>query len=203
MLNHDTETIKKAISKNTSTYDPSRKTVGAIYREAQLKSDPNYIIEVGDMSRELTTSLIEDINAALMNWDKGIGISPELVGRPYYLVVHEKKDLQMKTAILRRLLYFGYRPYPEDDTIAFWKDPKTQELRFCWALPHWAEMEMILANEDQFDKEFLYQIKAWKAVDLRPFGFYYDSKLRWIPNPKWKDKKVEQPVPSTQSCYNL
>lgn len=174
----------------TSQYDPTRDTVGKIYRDANLNNHETFI-EVGDMSREMTKSLIEDINAALRNFDMGIGVSADKIGKPYWLMIHEKKDLQMKTAVLRRMLYFGYRPYPEDDTVVFFKNPKKQDLRFCWCLPHWSEMDNILANPDQFDPEFVHQIKCWKNYDLTPFGFYQHNKEKWIPKPNWKDKKIE------------
>src|SRR5258708_1976089 len=154
----------------TSKYDPTRDTVGKIYRDVNLNNHETFI-ECGDMSRELTTSLVVDINDALRNFDMGIGISADKIGKPYWMMIHEKKDLQMKTAVLRRMLYFGYRPYPEDDTVVFFKNPKKQDLRFCWCLPHWSEMDNILANPDQFDPEFVYQIKSWKNYDLTPFGF--------------------------------
>jgi hypothetical protein len=173
--------------KNQSLYDTTRSTVGSIYRDAQIHNKHEDSIEVGDMGHELTTSLVEDINEAIKNFD--------IKGKPYYLVVHEKKDLQMKKAILRRILYFGYRPWPEDDTVVFWKNPKTQDLRFCWALPHWSEMDMVLANEDQFDPSFIGHIKAWKDYDLKPFGFFYHEKEKWIPNPKWIDKPLEKQKP--------
>lgn len=166
----------------TSKYDPTRDTVGKIYRDAQLNNHEDFI-EVGDMGRELTTALVDDINDAIKNYD--------LKGKPYYLMVHEKKDLQMKTALLRRLLYFGYRPWPEDDTIVFYKNPKKQDLRFCWCLPHWTEMDNILASPDQYDSEYVHQVSSWKKYDLTPFGFYHDPKEKWIPNPSWRDKKVE------------
>lgn len=177
----DTEKILKSLDKNRSLYDPSRNTIGAIYRDAQLSNAAPVII--GDMTHELTKGLIEDINDALSVRRK--------TDEPFYLMIHEKKDLQMTSAILRRMIYFNYRPWPEDDTTVFWKNPKTSEVRFCWSLPHWSEMDNILNNPDQFDKEFIAQIKAWKAYDLRPFGFYYHSKEKWVPNPKWKDKPVE------------
>jgi hypothetical protein len=167
---------------NKSLYDPSRDTVGKIYRDAQFENKHEDSIEIGDMGREMTNSLIEDINDALLEFDKK--------GKPYYLMIHEKKDLQMKSAIARRMIYFDYRPWPEDDTIVFWKDPKIQELRFCWALPHWSEMYMILMNEDQFEKEMIAQIKAWKAYDLKVFGFRKHPELKWIPDPKWEDRKI-------------
>ena len=165
-----------------SLYDPSRDTVGKIYRDAQFNNAHEDAIEIGDMSNELTRDLITDINEALTQFDK-----KEV---PYYLVIHEKKDLQMKQAFLRRMLYFGYRPWPEDDTVVFRKNPKTQELRFCWALPHWSEMDLILMNESHFDKSFVEDIKAWKSYDLKHFGFVEDPELKWIPDPNFKDRKV-------------
>ena len=180
----DPQKFVSTVNKNMSHYDPTRKTVGAIYRDAQFENKHEDSIEIGDMSRELTTSLIEDINDALKAFDKK--------EKPYYLMIHEKKDLQMKQALARRMLYFGYRPWPEDDTVVFWKDPKTQDLRFCWALPHWSEMDLTLMNQDQFEPEYICHIRAWKNYDLKLFGFIYDKELKWVPNPKWRDKRVEE-----------
>jgi hypothetical protein len=179
----DPNEIAKVIDKSKSLYDQSRDTVGKIYRDANLNNREDFI-EVGDMSRELTTSLVEDINDAIENFDKK--------GKPYYLMVHEKKDLQMKTAVLRRVLYFGYRPWPEDDTIVFWKNPKTQDLRFCWCLPHWSDMDNILANRMDYPPDYVFQVEAWKNVNLTPFGFVWHHKEKWIPNPRWQDKKMEK-----------
>jgi hypothetical protein len=170
-------------SPHTSIYDPTRENIGKIYRDLQIQNTPEYI-EIGDMGRELANSLLEDINEAFASFD--------LKGRKsYFLLIEEKKDLQMKQAILRRMHYFGYRPYPEDNTIVFWRNPKNQETKFCWCLPHHSEMDLTLMNQDQFDPEYISQIKAWKDVDLKPFGFYYQGKeFKWIPNPKWKDKPL-------------
>lgn len=181
----DTEKLLKAIDKNRSIYDPTRENIGKIYRDLQMKGaeNPEYI-EIGDMSRELTTSLIEDINEAIQNFDKR--------EKPYYLMVEEKRDLQMKNAIARRIHYFGYRPWPEDNTTVFWKDPKLQELRFCWCLPHWAEMDNTLLHEAEFEPEYIHKIKSWKEFDLKPFGFYHHEELKWIPNPNHKDVPIEQ-----------
>ncbi len=190
MLSQDTEMTNPPVKTNQSLYDPSRETVGAIYRNAQVENQHEDAIVVGDLSHELTTSLVEDINDALKSFD--IRSMTKNDGQPYYLMIHEKRDLQMKKAFLRRMLYFGYRPWPEDDTVVFWKDPKTQDLRFCWALPHSSEMENMLANPDQFAPEFIEQVKAWKAVDMAHFGFYEHPDLKWIPNPNFKDKSIEQ-----------
>jgi hypothetical protein len=181
-MNENPEQVKKVLDKTKSLYDQSRDTVGKIYRDANTNNHEDYI-ETGDMSRELTTSLIEDINDAIKSFD--------LKGKPYYLMVHESKDLQMKRAIKRRIIYFGYRPWPEDDTVVFWKNPKTQELRFCWCLPHWSEMDNILMNKEQFDPTFVHLIESWKKFDLTPFGFFDHPKEKWIPNPKWKDQIID------------
>lgn len=190
-MNEDPNVVKKAIDKTKSLYDQSRDTVGKIYRDANINNHEDYI-EVGDMSRELTTSLVEDINDAIKNFD--------IKGKNYYLMVHESKDLQMKTAIKRRILYFGYRPWPEDDTVVFWKNPKKQVLRFCWCLPHWSDMDNVLNNPNEYDKEYVYQIKCWKKYDLKPFGFYEDKKEGWIPNPKWIDKLIPQSLSERTSA---
>ncbi len=80
------------MDKTKSLYDQKRDTVGKIYRDAQLNNREDFI-EVGDMARELTTSLVEDINDAIANFDRK---EPK---KPYYLMVEEKRDLQMKNAI--------------------------------------------------------------------------------------------------------
>lgn len=172
------------MDRTKSLYDQKRDTVGKIYRDAQINNTEEFI-EVGDMARELTTSLVEDINDAIANFDRK---EPK---KPYFLMVEEKRDLQMKNAIARRLHYFGYRPWPEDNTTVFWKNPKTQDLRFCWCLPHWAEMDTTLMNESLFDPEYIYKIKAWKKFDLLPFGFVENTELGWIPDRKWKDKRID------------
>lgn len=168
---------------NKSLYDPSRKTVGAIYRDAQLSYD-NHPIETGDMGNELKKSLVDDINEGLMK-------DPNH-GKPFYLMVHEKRDLQMKNALLRRIIFFDKRPWPEDDTIVFWKNPKTQELRFCWSIPHHSEMFTILANKDEFCQEMIETIKAWQNFDMAYFGFCKDNEGRWMKNPKHKDQIIEK-----------
>lgn len=184
-----TENFSKERSKFQSLYDPSRENVGKIYRDLQLNNHDEPVI-VGDMTNELMKDLVVDINEALASFCRYSLENKD--GKPFYLMIHEKKDLQMKSALARRMIYFGYRPWPEDDTTVFWRDPKSDELRFCWSLPHHTEMDNMLANPDQFDVELINQIKFWKKVDLRAFGFYMDKELGWIPNPKWQDKRIEQ-----------
>jgi len=182
----DTEVKKtlRTLGTHQSLYDPGRETVGAIYQKAQAEGEKDVL--VGDMANEFTKSLIEDINEGLCK--------PRYNDYPFYLIVHEKKDLQMKSSMLRRIIYHPFRPWPEDDTTVFWKNPKTQEVRFCWALPHWSEMDNILANPTHFDPEFVSNIQSWKSFDLTCFGFIKDKdeECEWVPNPNWKDKPIKQ-----------
>lgn len=164
---------------NQSKYDPSRKTVGAIYREAQLYGDHSKI-EAGDMTREVMSSLVDDLNDTIK--------SNPYDGKSFYITVHEKKDLQMKNALLRRMLTSLYRPYPEDDTVVFYVDNLINQVYFCWCLPHWSDMDNMLSNSNLFDKQMISRIKAWKNVDLYHFGFTKDSEGNWMPNPHYKDE---------------
>lgn len=166
---------------NQSKYDPSRKTVGAIYREAQINHDGTPIT-VGDMSRELISSLVSDLNDTIKS-------NPHQ-DRPFYITVHESKDLKMPTLIRRRMLTSVYRPYPEDDTVVFWVHPKSCQVKFCWCLPHWSNMDNILNNENLFEKEMVKEIKAWKRLDLHHFGFKKDEIGNWTANEHWTDKDL-------------
>jgi hypothetical protein len=158
---------------NQSRYDPTRKTVGAIYKEAQEKNTEKFVTN-GDLTAELQSSLVTDLNETIA--------SNPYDNRPFYITVHEKKDLQMPKMILRRILTSLYRPYPEDDTIVWWVDPNSNKVKFCWCLPHWSEMDNMLANEWLYEPEMIKEIKAWKAIDLHVFGFCKDFEGNWIPN---------------------
>lgn len=162
---------------NQSAYDPTRKTVGAIYRDAQLNNKEDHI-EVGDMSRELMSSLVTDLNDTI--------VSDPHEGQEFYITVHESKDLMMPKLIRRRMLTSVYRPYPEDDTVVFWVNPKTNQVKFCWCLPHWSEMDNIIACSNLFEREHVEEVKAWKREDLFFFGFKKDEMGNWIANENWK-----------------
>ena len=171
---------------NQSKYDPSRKTVGAIYRDAQLNNTEDKI-QVGDITRELTSSLVSDLNDAIKN-DPFDGLN-------FYITVHESRDLQMKNMFKRRMIFSKYRPYSEDDTVVFWVDPKSCQVKFCWCLPHWSEMDNALNNAwmwetTEWGKEFLEEIRAWKRVDLHHFGFKKDELGNWTANEHWIDRPM-------------
>ena len=174
---------KEKNSPQLSLYDPTRKTVGSIYLEAQKNNTDEYVTN-GDLTNEIQSSLIEDLNDTIQSKPFG--------ERAFYITVHESKDLQMPRAIRRRILTSIYRPWPEDDTIVFWTDPKANLTKFCWCLPHWSEMTNMLANENLFDKEMISQIKAWKAYDLYHFGFCKNDDGNWMANPFFdKDRNIE------------
>lgn len=166
----------------TSQYDPSRDTVGKIYRDAQINNTEHSVIN-GDLTHELMQSLSDDLNKTIQ--------SNPYQGRDFYITVHEKKDLQMPRAILRRLITTVYRPWPEDDTIAFKVYQSAGQVRFCWCLPHWSEMDNMLSNYMLFDPEMVQQIRYWKNFELGAFGFIKDQMGNWVENLDWdKDKPL-------------
>lgn len=145
---------------NQSRYDPTRKTVGAIALEARKNTTP---IECGDMTREVIKSLVDDLNERIK--------SNPFEGRPFYITVVEKKDMQMPNAIHRSLNATLYRPYPENNTIVFHWDPSSNILKLCWTLPHWSEMDNMLVNNELFNAKMVKDIYNWKLVNLPYFGF--------------------------------
>ena len=155
---------------NQSTIDPSRKTVGAMYRDAALKNSESFVV-AGDLAHELMNSLVDDLNEAIA--------SDPFEGRPFYITIYEKKDLQMPRAILRRLYKTLYRPYPEDDTIVYYINPKFNISKHLWTLPHWSEMDNVLMNFAQYPKDYINDIKAWRSFNLPHFGFEWSNRGVW------------------------
>lgn len=174
---------------NQSLYDPSRKTVGAIYRDAQINNSEKFVTN-GDLTNELMSSLVDDLNETIQSRPFG--------DESFYIIIHESKDMQMPRLLRRRMIKMKKRPYPEDDTIVFHVDPKTNIVKFSWCLPHWSEMDNMLSNENLFDQELIAQIKAWKRVDLTYFGFHKDEMGNWKANPKNKDQEMKNKI-STSS----
>jgi hypothetical protein len=164
-----------------SRFDPSRETVGKIYRDLQVNGY-NSPVECGDMARELTSSLITDINET-------IGSNPH-DGKDFYILIHEKKDLAMPRAIRRDIYTMVYRPYPEDDTLVF-RIQHGEAVKFCWCLPHSSEMQNILNNANLYEDEMVEEIRAFRNNDLTRFGFMkvgYGEK--WAANPFYEDKPL-------------
>lgn len=152
-----------------------RETVGTIYQKAQIEGEKQVI--TGDVNYELRKSLCDDLNETIELATK------EFDNCSFYITVHEKKDLQMKSAILRRMIKTKYRPYPEDDTLVFHIIPNFNDVYFCWCLPHWSEMDNVIMNENLFDIQYVGRIKAWKKMRLEHFGFCKNNEGNWMVNP--------------------
>lgn len=168
-----------------SSIDPTRETVGAIYRAASISNTEDFVLN-GDLTNSLVKSLVDDLNETLS--------SDPYEGRSFYVTIHEKKDLQMPRAIDRKLITTKYRPYPEDDTIVFHVEPRSNNIKFCWCLPHHTEMDNMLANSLIYDAEMINDIRAWKRVDLEHFGFkkvpVSDNRDQLVPMEKNRDKPM-------------
>ena len=166
-----------------STY-ADRDTVGTIALKARKQNDR---IAVGDMAHEFMPQLVEDLNEAIL--------SNPFESRPFYIIVHEKKDAQLTNVILRRMVKQEYRPYPEPNTSVFWTDPATSETRFCWALPHQSNFPQYLENASRYHKDQIKDILAYKMERMDHFGFYQKGKtdegtLIYFPLPGFKDRPL-------------
>lgn len=167
-----------------SRFDPSRETVGKIYRDAQFNGEKQII--TGDMNYELRKSLVDDLNDTIIQGTK------DFESRPFYITVYEKRDLQMPNAFIRRMIKTKYRPYPEDDTLVFRAIPYAQEVYFCWDLPHRSNMLNMLNAADLFDPKDIQKLRRWENMQLEHFGFMKDEKGNWKENPFYKgDELIE------------
>ena len=165
--------IKKKLQKDQSRFDPTRKNVGAIYSDLKAKKSatPDRI-QFGDFNGEILKGWLEDINLALTD-------NP-FSDRPFYVRIVEERDMQMKDAIHRGVTRLLYRPWPEDNTTVFWVDPKTQQIKFCWDLPHHSEIPNIMSHANEYPKEYLRGIIAWKKGLMDFFGFeFIGDYKRW------------------------
>lgn len=166
----------------TSHYDTSRDNVGKIYRDAQINGEKQIVI--GDMTHELKKGLVEDINIAIIDGTQAY------LNAPFYILIYERKDLQMKNAFIRSLFKFPYRPYPEDDTLVFRVVPYTNDVYFCWELPHRSNMLNELNCPDLYDEERLSLYRKWENMQLEAFGFIKDDMGNWKENPMYKGDKI-------------
>ncbi len=158
---------------NKSIIDPTRSTAGAIYRDAQINGERGVII--GDVTHEIKKDLVKDINEAIQQGMKEMG------DKPFYLAIYEKYDLMLKKGLVRIRKITKYRPYPEQDMLAFHIYPNG-DVYFCWELPHRSQMMNMLMNPDLYDHAQIDQIKRWENLQLEYFGFTKDSEGNWIEN---------------------
>lgn len=156
-----------------SGIDPSRETVGKIYRDAQISGERGLI--TGDVNHEIKKHLVDDINEAIAAGEK------EMNGKPFYLAIYEKYDLMLKRGLVRIRKITKYRPYPEQDTIVFHVYPGGT-VYFCWELPHYSQMKNILMNPELYGLERVQLIKRWENIQLEYFGFKKDENGDWVEN---------------------
>jgi hypothetical protein len=164
---------------NISKYDPNRKNVGAIYRDAQINGEKGVII--GDMNHEMMKGFVEDVNEAIKVGTKELG------GIPFYVAIYEKRDLSMKQSIVRIPKVWTKRPYPEQDSTVFRVVPYSNAVYFCWSLPHHSEIRNKLSCPDLYEETELEKYRHWVNYRLEHFGFKKDEKGHWIENPFYKE----------------
>jgi len=144
----------------TKSVYAERDTVGTLALKARASGEK---AEVGDLSRELMVSFIDDLQ-------KTANSNP-FDGKPFYITVHEKKDAQLVNVILRRMVVMDKRPYPETATSVWFVEPKSGTIEFCWHLPHWSQFLNILNNPQNYDKQIIEDIQRYQSEDLKHFGF--------------------------------
>lgn len=159
---------------NKSKIDPTRETVGKIYRDAQINGERGVVI--GDVNHEIKKDLVVDINEAIEQGTK------EMNGQPFYLAIYEKYDLMLKKGLVRIRKITKYRPYPEQDMMCFHVYPGGGEVYFCWELPHRTQMMNILMSPGLFDPERVQMLKRWENLQLEYFGFKKNEDGFWIEN---------------------
>ena len=147
----------------------------------------NERICAGDMSHEFMKGLVEDLNDAIASKPFDV--------KPFYIVIHEKKDLLLTNMMLRRVLKQLYRPYPEPSTTVFWHDPQSNETTFCWSLPHTSTFVQYLNNASKYHKDQIKDILAYNKERLDHFGFTKVGKNEdgtdiYFPTPNFKDRPL-------------
>lgn len=158
---------------NKSSIDPSRNTVGSIYRDALISGERGVVI--GDVNHEIKKDLVKDINEAIEAGEK------EMNGKPFYLAIYEKYDLMLKRGLVRIRKITKYRPYPEQDSMVFHVYPGGT-VYFCWELPHRSQMMNVLLSSDLYDPQYVLTIKRWENLQLEYFGFKKDDEGNWTEN---------------------
>lgn len=163
-----------------------RETVGSIALKARKSNES---VCVGDMAHEFMPQLVDDLNEAIT--------SNPFDDRPFYIIIHEKKDAQLTNVILRRVIKCENRPYPEPACSVFWTDPETQETRFCWSLPHTSNFENYIKNASKYHKDQIKDILAYNMERMDHFGFYkfgksIDGTDIYQPLPGFKDRPLKK-----------
>lgn len=166
---------------NQSHIDPTRKTAGALYRDAQINGEKGVVI--GDVNYEIKKDLVKDINEAIESGQKEMG------EKPFYLAIYEKYDLMLKRGLVRIRKITKYRPYPEQDSMVFHVFPGG-DVYFCWELPHRSQMLNVLMSIDLYDPEYVSLIRQWENLQLEYFGFKKDENGNWIENELYRGDQL-------------
>lgn len=162
-----------------SLIDPTRDTVGSIYRDAQINGERGVVI--GDVNHEIKKDLVKDINEAIQKGRE----HPDFAGKAFYLAFYEKYDLMLKKGLVRIPKITKYRPYPEQDTMVFHVYPN-DDVYFCWELPHRTQMMNILMNPTLYPADQVEKLKRWENLQLEYYGFTKDENGNWIENPCYR-----------------
>jgi hypothetical protein len=176
-----------------SKIDPSRKTVGSIYRDAQINPEKGVVI--GDVNHEIKKDLVTDINEAIQQGEK------EMNGKPFYVAIYEKYDLMLKKGLVRIRKVTKYRPYPEQDTMVF--HVYGPNVYFCWELPHRSQMMNIMMNPEFYPKEQIAMIRNWENLQLEHFGFKKDDDGNWVENPNFSGDLLMNIIPQEKKVKIL
>ncbi len=136
------------------------------------------------MNVEIRKSLVEDLNIAIQEGYKDFEM------KPFYIRVYERWDLQMKKALIRSLFKMPFRPYPEHESMVYKVNPYSNDVYFCWQLPHRTEMLNELANPDLYDEKQLRLYRQWENMQFEYFGFMKDELGNWVENPFYKGDEL-------------
>lgn len=177
-----------------SSIDPTRNTVGSIYRDAQINGERGVVI--GDVNHEIKKDLVKDINEAIEQGQKAMG------DKPFYLSIYEKYDLMLKKGLVRIRKITKYRPYPEQDMMCFHIYPNG-DIYFCWELPHRSQMMNILLSPDLFDQSQVEMIRRWENIQLEYFGFTKDNEGNWVENMFYRGDFLMGTVDGQKECKIL
>lgn len=184
---------------NRSLFDPSRNTVGTIYRDAQIHGERGVVI--GDVNHEIKKGLVEDINEAIRQGTK------EMDGKPFYLAIYEKYDLMIKKGHVRIRKITKYRPYPEQDSMVFHVYPSSNEVYFCWALPHRTHMINMLNTPElrtqPHEQEELQMFRHWENLRLEHFGFMKNDDGNWEENKLFHGDTLMSATDPEQKSFSL
>lgn len=173
---------------NQSMFDPTRQTVGSLSNEIR-NSDIKSVL-IGDINNEMLKGFVDDINSSLEDGRK------QFPDQDFYVLVTEKWEAQMRNALVRKMVIFKKRPYPEANTTCYKYSAVTKDVKFCWDLPMRHEMWNVKQASAIFHPSVVADIIAWENNEMEHFGLMKDEMgEHWIENPNFKDKDMTEHKP--------